>query len=94
MQTIDNERIVPDEVMTLKGRQPVTGIVAYLPGPGRVGCPIVSEMMAVEVRTPAGSRWYGCARAWIGADLRMHVTGISPGFTEMMNWPKPTREGV
>lgn len=77
---------VPNTVMTLKGRRPVLTVKAH--PPNQHAGPIRADLTAVEVVTDAGSRWYGCARAWIGSDLEMHVEGFDPRFEEMAAWPK------
>lgn len=70
------ERYAPETVMTVRGgMRPVLRWIAHPPGE-RAGCPIAPEWTALECVTDAGSRWYGCERAWIGSDLRMHVVGF------------------
>jgi hypothetical protein len=46
--------------------------------PGTHAGPIRSDVTAVEIVTDTGVRWYGCARAWITAGLRMAIE-LLPG---------------
>lgn len=86
------ERIVPETIQTLThGVRPVVRVVAHPPSAHRPGCPIKAELTAVQVIPDIGpSRWYGCDKAWIGSDLRMHVFGFDGRFSELRNWPSTT----
>jgi hypothetical protein len=50
---------------------PVTGIVAHAPGNHPKESCVFSEMHAVEIKTPFGSRWYGATCPFIDSSLRM-----------------------
>ena len=82
------ERIAP-ELVICRGRwQPVMQTIAHPPGT-HADSPIRNELTAVELRTPVGSRWYGFERAWIGSDLRMHVSPINPRDEVVYKWETP-----
>jgi hypothetical protein len=49
---------------------PVTGVIAHPPGTHPTSC-IYNNMIAVEIKTPVGSRWYGTDKAYIDSNLRM-----------------------
>jgi hypothetical protein len=69
-------RYVPETIGILGPRgfyphAPVTQVIAHPPGQHPKGVPIFTEMYAVEIKTPFGSRWYGATRAFIDSTLRM-----------------------
>lgn len=94
MMTDRTPRYTPETVMTLKGIRPVVRAIAHPPG-SHPASPIKNEMTAVELVTEAGSRWYGCERAWINSDLRMVVQGCDSRDEARMSWSpvSPEREG-
>lgn len=72
-------------------RAPITGSVAYPPGWAPKQSPILPSLWTVEVRTTAGSRWYGTEKAWIGSDLRMHML-VNPRDEVLRGWEDPEVE--
>lgn len=84
-------RYAPSEVMKAgHGRLPVLSYRVHPPvsDPKDRNAPIVASMTALECVTSAGSRWYGCERAWINSELRMVVSGFDARFEEMGRWEK------
>ena len=80
-------RYVPKRVMTARGGyQPVTGVRWHPPGHHKG--PLRADVGALELVTPAGSRWYGAERAAINAQLRMVIAGFPANFEEMRAWKK------
>jgi hypothetical protein len=69
-------RYAPDKVIIARAMKlmPVTQ-AKFHPAGSHKG-PIRSDMNALELVTDAGSRWYGCERAWINSELRMVVVGF------------------
>jgi len=69
-------RYAPDAVMVPgHGMQPVIQYHSYPPGEHPRNCPIRQDMTVLELVTPCGSRFYGCFKAEINAELRMVVIG-------------------
>ena len=66
---------------------PVQKYVVYPPGTHPAGCPLVKDITALELRTAAGSRWFGCASAHINSELRMVVVGTPARDEVRMKWP-------
>ena len=79
-------RYAPTTVMTARGHQPVIRAVWHPPGHHKG--PIRSGVGALELVTPAGSRWYGAEAGAINAQLRMVITGFPAAFEEMRAWKK------
>src|ERR1039458_8046912 len=79
-------RYAPTAVMTTRGRQPVIS-ARWHPAGSHKG-PIRSDVGALELVTPVGSRWYGVQRAAINAQLRLVIAGFPAGFEEMRTWKK------
>jgi hypothetical protein len=53
---------------------PAERFTIYPPGNHPDGCPLIQDCYAVLVALPDRcTRWRGFERAWIGADLRIHV---------------------
>ena len=67
---------------------PVLYFRAHPPKSHPVACPLRQDCTAVELVTRYGSRWYGCAKAWINSELRMVVQGFDSRFEEMNAWTK------
>jgi hypothetical protein len=79
-------RYAPTHVITARGGvQPVTSSIFHPAGTHRG--PIKSEVAALELKTAAGSRWYGCVRAYINSELRMVVIGASSRDEVRARWP-------
>ena len=72
---VESHRYAPTRVLMLRGKggvyQPVVQYIAHPPGGHPAGSPIRKDMTALEMKTPAGSSWQGCERAYINAELRM-----------------------
>ena len=79
-------RYAPQVVMTLKGRLPVEQSIFWPAATAPKGCPIRIDCNVLELRTAAGSRWYGVKAAHINSELRMIVTGFPARFEEMSGW--------
>ncbi len=94
-------RIIPERMLSIdhdasaRGQKPrafvsaVTSIRTHPPGSFGKPVPIRTDLglTAVEIRTAAGgTRWYGFKRAWIGADLRMHVGPINTRDEVVRGW--------
>ena len=81
-------RYAPAEVMVASVLRtlPVIRWRSYPPGRRETDCPIRPEFTALECVTAAGSRWYGCARAYINSELRMVVIGTNPRDEVRMRW--------
>jgi hypothetical protein len=82
------ERIVPETVLVRGHYVPVVGIRVHPAGQHPSGCPLRAELLAVEVKTERGSRWYGTSHAWIGSDLRMHML-VNPRDEILRAWETP-----
>jgi len=81
------ERIVPKRLMTQHGMQYVLRVIAEPGGKHTGGC-IQPNLTRVVCYTGDGStRQFGFERAWIGADLEMHVQGFDSRFSEVNCWP-------
>lgn len=88
-QTMTSHKYTPDRVI-IKGRwQAVTSAESHPPGTHPTS-PIKDEMTAMQLRTRAGSRWYGCERAYIDSYLRMVIVGYQGA--ESVNWERPHLE--
>lgn len=74
-------RYAPQSVIVISGGRGVAyraAVDRYLFHPaGSHKGPIRPDVPALELQTAAGSRWYGCLRAYINAELRMVVIGCS-----------------
>lgn len=79
-------KVVPSIVRTLAGLRPVLQTIAHPPGTHPPGCPLVKDCTALELKTDAGSRWYGVTSARISSRLEMEVSGFNPRFEEMAAW--------
>ncbi len=64
---------------------PVTSFVAH-PAGTHPNSPIKNDMCAVELVTEAGSRWFGCERAYINSELRMVVVGFDSRDEVRSKW--------
>lgn len=80
-------RYAPKSVMTVRGVLPVSRYIAHSPG-SHPGSPIRNELTALEMKTEAGSRWFGCERAYIDGSLEMVIVGIDDRNQIMMQWKK------
>lgn len=82
-------RYAPTQVMTWEGMRPAVGYVAYPPHQHPPKCPILDEIVALEVITDIGiSRWYGCQEAYINSELKMVIIGADSRDEVRMRWPK------
>lgn len=81
------EKLVPEVIICDGAYVPVRKVIAHPPTTDRKA-PIVAELTAVEVITDRGSRWFGTTRAWIGADLRMHML-VNPRNEVLRGWEDP-----
>lgn len=70
--TEPDELIAPERILRGDNVLPVLRVVCHRAGQ-HAASPIRNESDAVELVTAAGSRWFGVWRAWIGADLQVHV---------------------
>jgi hypothetical protein len=90
MNQIDRTpRYAPTSVIIARKMKlfPVLQAIVYAPGTAPKEAPIMSEYTVLELRTEAGSRWYGFERAYINSELRMVVAGF-PTYDEVRaNWP-------
>lgn len=70
-------RYAPDQVITVRAMRlvPVTSYRVH-PAGSHNASPINNDMIAVELVTDYGSRWYGCERAHINSELRLVVIGF------------------
>jgi len=48
---------------------------------------IKSDMVALELITGAGSRWYGIESGYINSELRMVIVGTNERDEVRMKWP-------
>jgi hypothetical protein len=58
----------------------------YHPPGTHAHSPIVDTTGALELVTELGSRWYGCDRAYINAELRMVVIGFDARDEVRAKW--------
>lgn len=83
-------RYAPARVLIVRdrtaGELDVQQYIAHPPGAHPAGCPLVPECTALELRTAAGSRWYGVHRAYINSELRMVVEGINSRDEVRRQW--------
>jgi hypothetical protein len=80
-------RYAPSQVLMLNhGMVPVTSYIAHPANNHPDKCPIKAEYVALELRTPFGSRWYGCDHAYINSELRMVVIGTDTRDEVRMQW--------
>jgi hypothetical protein len=79
-------RYAPTEIMTLTGIRPLVRWIAHPPGT-HPDSPIVNTMTALEGVTSQGSRWFGCAHAYITSERRMVVIGTNDKDEVRMRWP-------
>lgn len=82
------ERLTPDSVIVRGMRQDVLRVVIH-PAGTHPSSPISQHLMAVELCTRHGSRWYGTSRAWIGSDLRCHLM-VDPRDEVLVGWEVPS----
>jgi hypothetical protein len=79
-------KLIPHELMTIKGRSAVDKYIAHQPNSKEHG-PIKAELTAVECICVNGERrWFGFERAYITSALRMAVSGWNPRFEEVQGW--------
>lgn len=84
---MERSKLVPRSLMTLQGSSAVVRIIAYPPNTAPQHAPIVRHLWTIECICENGAtRWFGFTRAWIGSDLRMHVTGINPRDEIVSRW--------
>jgi hypothetical protein len=86
------ERLVPDVVVCDGEYVPVLRTVVH-PAGRHIVSPVRSDLVGVELVTERGSRWFGTSRAWIGADLRMHML-VNPADEVRAAWEKPERSSA
>lgn len=91
-------KVVPDRILASSGLWGgqvgvVQGVTIHAPGEHRHWkgttkeiCFIRRDLYCVQVTTTFGSRFFGFERAWIGSDLRVHVSGYDAKFEEVQNW--------
>ena len=82
-----SHRYAPTEIMTRAGMRRVQRYVVHPPG-AHDASPIRNEFTAVEFVTEFGSRWEGCARAYIAADLNMVLVGFRSADELTQRWRK------
>ncbi len=81
------EKLVPQATICRGQHVSVVSVRAYPQGSHPAHAPLVTTAQTmVELVTPVGSRWWGFERAWIGADLRMHVDGWDPRNEIVAGW--------
>jgi len=88
--TIDRmPRYAPSHVIIASRMKllPVLRYITHPPNQHPAKCPLIPACTALELQTEAGSRWYGCERAWIDAELRMVVVGFDARDEVRMKWP-------
>jgi hypothetical protein len=78
------ERVIIASRMALL---PVLSYIAHPAGAHPEKCPIKSDMIALECKTEAGSRWFGCERAYINSELRMVTVGFDSRDEVRSKWP-------
>lgn len=89
MESIDRvPRYAPSHVIIAKAMKllPVRSYRAYPIGDHPADCPIKSGMVALELVTDKGSRWYGCESAYINSELRMVVMGFDSRDEVRSKW--------
>jgi hypothetical protein len=79
-------KLFPPNARLIRRNVAVTGARVYPVGHHPIQCPIAPEYCALELRTVAGSRWYGCERAYINSELRMVVIGTPARDEVRMKW--------
>jgi hypothetical protein len=79
-------RYVPSTILRNGFVLPVLRTIAHPPGKHPKGCPILSYLVAVEVVTEKGSRWFGFEKAWIDSNLRMAVSGFNARDEVRRRW--------
>lgn len=87
--TIDRvPRYAPSHVIIAHAMKllPVLRYIAHPAGTHPANCPIKSEMVALELVTAKGSRWYGCERAYINSELRMVCIGFDSRDEVRRKW--------
>lgn len=87
-------RYAPDKVLVLGyGMLPVRQYLVH-PAGTHPHSPIRNDMKALELRTAAGSRWYGVEDAYINSELKAVVVGTNKRDEVRMGWkvvPKSRR---
>jgi hypothetical protein len=72
-------KYAPEEVLIVRGNAwdtlPVTSYIAHAPNTHT--SPIKPELIALELKTARGSRWYGVKKAKINSELKMIFVPIS-----------------
>ena len=79
-------RYAPTETICRCKRVPVTAWILHPAGHKVDGCPLYQDIPRVEMKTPVGSRWYGCRDAYINAELRFVIVGHSPRDEVRQSW--------
>lgn len=85
-------RVAPSRIMVAATRkaEPVVEWIAHVPGSHPPGCPIRADLVALEMRTKAGSRWQGVVNAWIDSKLRMIAQGMPKADELTQKWKAAT----
>lgn len=82
-------RYAPDVVLLWRdGKaclEPVLKTIAHPTG-SHDSSPIRNDLVAVELVTSVGSRWYGCTKAYIDSRLRMVLEGLNDRDEVVRKW--------
>ena len=88
-RTIDRiPRYAPSHVIIASRMKllPVLRYITHPPNQHPAKCPIKPEYTVLECQTEAGSRWYGCERAWINSEIRVVVVGFDARDEVRSKW--------
>jgi hypothetical protein len=85
-----NHYYAPTQIMTLHGTQPVTQYICHPPNTHKAS-PIVDDLVAVELKTPTGPRWFGAELAYINSELRFVVVRKTPPSNDWLEVPENLR---
>ncbi len=89
LQAIDRTpRYAPERVI-IASRMKLFPVLSYIAHPANAHpekCPIKPDMIALECKTEAGSRWFGCERAYINSELRMVTVGFDSRDEVRSKW--------
>lgn len=88
MQLDTTPRYVPAATVCRAQKVPVIASSIHPAGQHPPECPLHKDTAALELKTPAGSRWYGVSDGWINSELRMVVQGFPAAFEEMAAWER------
>lgn len=86
------EKLIPEEMLFTGGTRygairPVVKVEILPPSDKSRGVPIRNEYFAVKCIADNGDvRWFGFDNAFIGSDLRCHVSSVNPRDEVRMKW--------